>query len=308
MEISETRIEFKKLLDEISDPNVALSRIQKCLSEGPRRKIEIHFDEYLLTMIKDEINFIWNPLDPRTAITSLVAIGQYEVLETILLKNLSVSAKTILDIGANVGYYSVILGSQLKKDQELYAFEPIKSSFAQLKRNIKLNNLEGKVKMFNLALSDKEETLKLFIPKTSGSSATSARLLHPEEENWIEEVHCQTLDSFMHTKQIDSCDLLKIDVEGAELQILNGAISTIDRFKPVIFTELLRKWSAAYDYHPNDVIKMLRELNFQCFCVNKNLTEIFEVTDKTIETNFIFIHESKVKNFQKMKLHEEMSA
>ena len=121
-------------------------------------------------------------------------------------------------------------------------------------------------------------------------------------------MNCQTLDSFMHTKQIDSCDLLKIDVEGAELQILNGAILTIDRFKPVIFTELLRKWSAAYDYHPNDVIKMLRELNFQCFCVNKNLTEIFEVTDKTIETNFIFIHESKVKNFQNMKLHEEMSA
>ena len=177
-----------------------------------------------------------------------------------------------------------------------------------MKRNLKVNNLEDKVKVFNVALSDKVETLKFFIPRTSGSSATSARLLHPEEENRIEEVNCQTLDSFIHTKKIDSCDLLKIDVEGAELQVLNGAILTIDRFKPIIFTELLRKWSAVYGYHPNDVIKLLRELNFHCFSVNTSLTEIFEVNEQTIETNFIFVHESKVRNFQSMRIHLEMSA
>jgi FkbM family methyltransferase len=307
MDTSDSRLEFKKLLDEISNPSAPLSRIQECLSVGPSRKISLYPNEYLLTMIEDGTNFIWDQNDPRTAVTSLVAIGLYEELETALLKNIAKSSKTIFDVGANVGYYSVILGLNLNEQQNLYAFEPIKSSFTQLERNLKANSLEEKTNAFNIALSDKTGTIELYIPMKSGSSATSARLLHPEEENRIEIVESQTLDCFVSENAISSCDLLKIDVEGAELQILQGAIKTIDKFKPVIFTELLRKWSAAYAYHPNDVINLLGNLNYNCFSVNEHLTEILKITDETIETNFIFVHKSQIQKFMTNQLREKKS-
>lgn len=91
-------------------------------------------------------------------------------------------------------------------------------------------------------------------------------------------------------------DFIKCDVEGAELLVLKGGEETLKSKKPVIFIELLRKWAQKFNYHPNEVIKFLKNLGYKCFIIsNNNLIEVLEITETIQETNFIFLHEEKHK-------------
>jgi hypothetical protein len=103
-------------------------------------------------------------------------------------------------------------------------------------------------------------------------------------------------------KKLDECfsdisnkiDFIKCDVEGAELLVFQGGINILTQHKPIIFSEILRKWSAKFNYHPNDILSLLKEIGYQCFVVHhEKLLSINKVTDDTIETNFFFLHTTK---------------
>ena len=73
-----------------------------------------------------------------------------------------------------------------------------------------------------------------------------------------------------------------------------GAADIIERDHPVVFSEMLRKWSAKFDYHPNDIISFFRERGYQCHALGENgVSPVDAVTDSTVETNFIFLHTVK---------------
>jgi FkbM family methyltransferase len=295
---SETRIELKKNLDYFATDEVKLIDVQNFLMTGEERKIEIGREAIFVSMSESHSKYIWNKSDPRTAIACLVVTGEYEVLETKILKFFATSANFVVDVGANVGYYAVELGKVLQENGKLLAFEPIPSSFDQLNANVRLNKIEKQVSCIQLAISNTEGTLTLYTPKISGSSATSARNLHPGESSVRHEVSVSTLDLVLRTSGIENCDLIKIDVEGAELMVIQGALESIKKFKPVIFAELLRKWSAQFDYSPNEVLELLLPLGYKCFAVSPKLPEITIIDEKTIETNFVFVPESKLTSFQ----------
>ena len=86
-------------------------------------------------------------------------------------------------------------------------------------------------------------------------------------------------------------DFIKIDVEGAELFVIEGGSDTIRRSKPIIFTEMLRKHAATFNYHPNDIIDLLAAENYRCFYSRKGeLIEFFRMNERTEEKNFFFLH------------------
>lgn len=97
-------------------------------------------------------------------------------------------------------------------------------------------------------------------------------------------------------------DFIKCDVEGAELLVYQGGLETIKRDKPIIFTEMLRKWSAKFNYHPNQIIDLIAEIGYDCFTVcDHNLSRFSLMDDTTLETNFFFLHREKhsqqIQNF-----------
>ncbi len=140
-----------------------------------------------------------------------------------------------LDVGANIGTYSVLFA---KKGLQGCAFEPVDTNFEALTKNIKLNNLEQKVKLINLALGKHEHTdVFTFVPDNTGASHLKSIENKDVKDGGETVVKVVTLDSV-----IDRCNFnpdtdkifVKIDVEGMEANVLEGAKSFLQSFPEII--------------------------------------------------------------------------
>jgi FkbM family methyltransferase len=283
---------YKALLDKIASDSRHLVEIQELLSIGPTRTLTISSSSIVVEIEELNCKFVWEPGDPRTAVAALVASGKYESTETTLLTYLAQHSNVILDIGANVGYYAVLLGLEIGETGQVYSFEPLPSSFSQLQTNVQINNLDSKVQCISLALSDSSGFATLHVPKVSGTSATSMQNLHPDEANSSFSIETQKLDDVVVRRDIGKIDLIKIDVEGAERLVFQGGWQSIQKSLPVIFAELLRKWSAGFGYHPSQVVDEFKSLGYRCFAVGTKLELVENITEETEETNFLFLTNS----------------
>jgi FkbM family methyltransferase len=129
-----------------------------------------------------------------------------------------------LDVGANVGAYSVLFGQWAGPSGRVYAFEPSPAALRGLVRHVALNSLEPVVKPVGAAVADRDGTGELIVAGTAGES----RLAGASERSETVTVPTVTIDSFCARERIQPA-LIKIDVEGAELAVLRGARETIRR-------------------------------------------------------------------------------
>lgn len=136
----------------------------------------------------------------------------------------------ILDVGAHIGYYTLLFGKQCGPQGRVAAFEPEMDAFKALNANIELNGMEN-IRTFRLALSDhrghvvmKPENRGLMLADKEGDAETTAEMI-PSDEFW------PTLDW-------PKVDLVKIDVEGAELGVLTGMENMLRKYHPHLFVEI----------------------------------------------------------------------
>jgi FkbM family methyltransferase len=227
--------------------------------------------------------------DMRSIGVSVIADGRYEPMLQEALLAVSKDCLLFADIGANAGFYSIAVRST-NPGCEVVSFEcnpRVREIFIE---NIKLNELD-KITIRQEALSDKSGQAILHVPVLTGSGGGSLQNLHPEEgEPQKVSVSLIPLDSL----KLKGIDLMKIDVEGAELSVIRGGITSITNSFPTIFIELLRKWMRPFDSSPSDVSKLLTELGYLIFEVSDQvLRESSEVSEETSATNFVFVHESR---------------
>jgi FkbM family methyltransferase len=238
---------------------------------------------------REGLNFSLNPAAVREAPNIVLSQGSYEPFESHLLRVMSQDAHVICDVGANIGWYALHIALNAPTSK-LHAFEPIPSTYARLTTNIELNAIGQNITANPFGLSNAIGEHAMFSPTASGSPAASMTKLHPTEENTTLTCRFSTLDKYARDKNFTRLDLLKCDVEGAELMVLQGGLETINTFKPKLLLELLRKWSSAFGYHPNDVVNLLGKMGYECYAIGADdLTHITEITGETVETNYIFI-------------------
>jgi FkbM family methyltransferase len=162
-----------------------------------------------------------------------VRSGLYE--KTIInwvMENFVKEDKAVIDIGAHMGHYTMNMGHKAKK---VYAFECSPKSFNYLCANIALQDLHYKVDKFNIALSNKEGIAKYYIrdPLDGGGNGIE-KFNHDESKNiQCVEVPTKTLDSL----GLKNIGFIKIDVEGHEKEVLEGAQNTLreNGYPPFIF-------------------------------------------------------------------------
>jgi len=139
---------------------------------------------------------------------------------------------TVIDIGANIGTFS-IKAAHFAHRGKVFSFEPFPKNFETLKENIAVNNFEKIITPFNIAISGRNEEIDLFYHDRDSGGGSFHRYGDLETLKSIK-VKCITLDEVFKENQINFCDFLKLDCEGAEEDILlNASKETIQKIKTI---------------------------------------------------------------------------
>jgi len=232
--------------------------------------------------------------DTRNAPIEALNFGDYEHDEVQFVRRvvdrLGGMSACFLDIGANAGFYTLALAHYFPGINGA-AFEPIPQTYALLQRNLRLNRVT-QVRALNLGLSDQSGELAFYTYPSLSAAASMTRNLDAPD---VREVRCAVvrLDDYCQANGV-TADFIKCDVEGAELCVFRGAEKLLARDCPAVFAEMLRKWCAKYDYHPNDLIRFFEQRGYGCFVIHgSRLNACAAVTEQTVETNFLFLHRGR---------------
>ena len=244
-----------------------------------------------------EIRFFVDVNDTRSIGVSVISEGRYEPLLESTLLEISRGCSGFADIGANAGFYAISVGVT-NPDCNVWAFECNPEIRGYLLRNIQLNGL-SQIHVRPEGVSDFPSEAELFVPAFTGSGGGSLRDLHPDEgEAKRFTVSLITLDSL----ELKNLDLMKVDVEGAELGVVRGGLMTINLSKPTIFVELLRKWMKPFGSAPSDVFELLSKMGYVLFEIfEDHINEVSEIAVNTSATNFVFAHPSREKHLQVLR-------
>jgi hypothetical protein len=149
------------------------------------------------------------------------------------------------------------------------------------------------------ALANETGSADFHVPAFTGSGGGSLQNLHPEEgQAKTFKVSTIKLDSL----GLEGLDVMKVDVEGAELGVILGGLSTISSSYPTIFIELLRKWMRPFGSSPSQVSDRLIELGYEIFEMHESFSKLVPVlADNTDATNFVFVHKSRKNHFNLIK-------
>ncbi len=252
--------------------------------------LEIRKEGIVATFGSPSLRMWCPPGEARHTALSCLDFRRYEAEEIRMMMRVGEDCRTIIDIGANAGFYSISLGKTWP-DAQIYAFEPIPSTHRELRRNLILNDVTN-VESFNLGLADAPGELTFYFDPTISGATSSAPLGDGFETS---KVGCTvtTLDAFVDERQI-SPDLIKCDVEGGELKTFLGARTVLSRHTPIVFTEMLRKWAARFGYHPNELIEYFAGLGYECyFIAGEVLQRLHTMGEETAQTNFFFLHSER---------------
>ncbi len=133
----------------------------------------------------------------------------------------------VIDLGAHIGAFSLFAASRAR-DVKVYAFEPFPQNFSILKQNIGMNKFKDNIKPFELAVSSHKREIQFFVHPTSTVGHTTIENIASLRESEIENreqiiVNAIPLEEIFALNDIESCSLLKMDIEGAEYPVLYNA-------------------------------------------------------------------------------------
>ena len=255
------------------------------------REIRIAEDGVRFRIGEEDIWLYAPPNEARVAPIEIMNFDRYEPEETRVMDALSEGAAQILDVGANIGWHAARFAKR-QPSSRVHAFEPLPVSHAYLQRNMAINGIADRVRSYNYGLSDVSGSFDFFIAPTGGTNASLLNVALATDAQKVVGLTL-TLDQWCSNQQVRP-DFIKCDVEGAELLVFRGGRLTLSEHRPVVFAELLRKWSKPFGYHPNDMLTYFAELDYECFAVcHSGVRRINSVTDETPETNYAFIHRVK---------------
>lgn len=259
-------------------------------------KLEIEKDKVIININRNDknIKMLLHHLDSGAVPVTIMTFGEYEEEEmnmTLALLNMLGDDSVIFDIGANLGWYTLNIKKYMPKSK-VYSFEPIEETYYKLKENLELNQIENE-NTFNFGFYNKNKKIEFFYD-VIGSGASSIANLRELETTKKIQCNVKKMDDFIIENNIKRLDFIKCDVEGAELFVYEGGINAINELKPIVFSEMLRKWSAKLGYHPNDIICLFKKIGYECFVIDgAKLKKIEFVDENTVETNYFFMHMNK---------------
>lgn len=209
-------------------------------------------------------------LEPRNDIGRTIYLsGTYEPETLVVIARLLPKGGTFIDVGANIGLYTLFSAACVGPDGRVLAFEPSTREYRRLEANLALNQLSH-ISVFKNAVMDAETTVRLRLAddRHAGLNTVGDRFVYAGVGlAGLEDVTAVTLDGVSTRLGLTRCDMIKMDVEGAELKALHGAVGLLRRLQPVLILEILESaleansaspaalfaWLAGEGYTPYDI-------------------------------------------------------
>jgi FkbM family methyltransferase len=194
-------------------------------------------------------------------------MGYYNKEIVALLNTLLREGMVVVDVGANIGEISMVCAKRVGPKGRVIAFEPIDEIADELQRNIERNNLH-QVVLARTGLSDAIlEQVPIFAScgqRGHGDEHRGLGSLYGQaaEGAPLQTINVTTMDAYLAANPVARVDIIKVDIEGAELPFLRGAEWTLKNFKPLLIVEVQEKSAAAAGYRAVDILEFLSDLGY----------------------------------------------
>ncbi len=169
----------------------------------------------------------------------------------------------VLDVGANVGAFSLKTLKNTNHNLTIHAFEPNPFVYNQLEQNFSLNTLPPEhYKLNNIGLSNQQGFLDFYWNKENTGGGSFAKNNNSTQS---QKIAVTTIDEYVAKNQLENIAFIKIDVEGYEPEVLEGAKETLTQHRPTLFIEVSPEWWRNNNYDVLSVLTVFKELNYQFF-------------------------------------------
>lgn len=174
--------------------------------------------------------------------------------------------KDVLDIGANVGFFSVLMGKRINPDRRVLAIEPTPGALKRLHWNLEHNGV-GNVLVHEGVVGNSSDpvSFNVVVGREEYSSMKPIAHAHALEfETKTITVPCSRVDDLVEQQGLEP-GFLKMDVEGAEWEVFQGAVRTLERFRPVLITELDEHLLVGFGSSFREVCSFLQSMGYELF-------------------------------------------
>jgi FkbM family methyltransferase len=205
--------------------------------------------------------FTWQLDTTQFVDREILAKGLFEPESTYWVSQIVKPGMTVLDVGANFGYFTVQFSRIVGEKGRVYAFEPSNHFYHRLEEHLKLNKCDN-VTALKMGLSDAKQNQELLI-----DDSTATLYWHDDAKKPVltETICLDMLDSLIEITPIDRIDFVKIDIDGTEPRFLKGAHKTLEKFKPVLLIEFAQLVLMAAGCDVPTLANQLRSLGYTLY-------------------------------------------
>jgi len=208
----------------------------------------------------------------------------FEPYTTEVIKQNISNGDLVMDIGANIGYFTLIMAKGIKENGKVFSFEPEPKNFELLKKNVEINNYSNVI-LEKKAIGNKTGIAKLYLADRKNNIFHSGmhRIFRSDLVSQISNpvsINIIKLDDYLQDlKSIKKIRLIKIDVEGAEFDVLKGMSKILDENKGIkIVMEFSSENLEDYGSNPSDVMDFLINKGFKLSIINEVEKRMEEIT------------------------------
>lgn len=223
-------------------------------------------------MLFKNASFIKYDIDSKTGINlykdsvlSKIIYDGFEQDEILFVRKFLEKGDIFLDVGANIGLFSLIASQYVESKGKIYAFEPTPETFSRLCENVEINAFSN-ISTFQIGLSDKEEELLFNVSQAGYDAWNSFAKLKELEDSCSISIKTTTLDSFLNQQEISDVNLIKIDVEGWEMNVLKGAKDLLSKEKaPVLMIEFTEGNAFSAGYYCGEIYDYVKKYGYNWY-------------------------------------------
>lgn len=195
----------------------------------------------------------------------MILRNKFENIESMFIERSLEPGMIALDIGAHHGYYTLLASKQVGPSGQVVAFEPSQRERQRLIHHVQINSCSN-VRVEEMALSETEGRADLYVVDGKETGCNSLRPPETRQSTDAIEVKVARLDDYMRQQNLRHVDFVKMDVEGAELSVLKGAVDFLERKpRPIIFCEVQDIRTRPWGYPAREIVNFLLERGFRWY-------------------------------------------